>query len=283
MLIDDILWHTALRKAENPTPAMRARMTRATKFVLRQDFAIAADELSLDYPSLDKAVKLARLPYPECWLEVAQQDRKSFSNSACKEDTLPIRRLGWLLTQTDNSGAWKAEMLWVFVEPADDGGPLISTSPLAVEIDTRADTLARAISWNIASDLSPSAYAAARSESPSHWLPDWPGEYEYVIAVLALLNSKNVVELAPTDFAQKNKRRVKDGKPPLFDHYTIGIPGRYKMRHVSDGAQGRELRAHFVRGHFKVRRTGVFFWSAYRRGNLAHGFVHKNYVLRLGE
>jgi hypothetical protein len=110
-----------------------------------------------------------------------------------------------------------------------------------------------------------------RSESPSRWLSDWRGECEYVIAALALLNSKNVVEMGLTDFAQKNNRRVKDGKPPLFDHYTIGIPGRYKMRHVSDGASGRELRAHC--GHFKVRRTGVFFWAALTELELLVGQV----------
>jgi hypothetical protein len=44
---------------------------------------------------------------------------------------------------------------------------------------------------------------------------------------------------------------------------------------------GIERKLHMVRGHFKVRRTGVFFWNAFQRGNPALGFMHKDYELRL--
>jgi hypothetical protein len=63
---------------------------------------------------------------------------------------------------------------------------------------------------------------------------------------------------------------------------VVNIPQRYKQRHDVAAGDGAELRAHFVRGHFKARKTGVFFWSAYRRGNPALGFAHKDYRLARG-
>jgi len=35
-----------------------------------------------------------------------------------------------------------------------------------------------------------------------------------------------------------------------------------------------EMRAHMVRGHFKVRRTGVYWWRAFVRGR--HGTVDRD-------
>jgi hypothetical protein len=68
----------------------------------------------------------------------------------------------------------------------------------------------------------------------------------------------------------------------LFSYHLLYIPSRYKQRNISaDGnPSGRELRAHYVRGHFKARKTGVFFWSAYRRGSEKLGCIHKDYALR---
>jgi hypothetical protein len=45
-------------------------------------------------------------------------------------------------------------------------------------------------------------------------------------------------------------------------------------------AEHRELRAHFVRGHFKARKSGVFWWSPHARGDLSRGMVAKDYEVR---
>jgi hypothetical protein len=83
---------------------------------------------------------------------------------------------------------------------------------------------------------------------------------------------------------QPYKRRRLLRKPLLFDYHLICIPQRYRERHHLDGdADSAQLRAHFVRGHFKVRKTGIFWWSAYQRGDPKLGFVHKDYKLRLPE
>jgi hypothetical protein len=52
------------------------------------------------------------------------------------------------------------------------------------------------------------------------------------------------------------------------------------MRASSTGSaehQHRDLRLHFVSGHFKVRKSGVFWWNMHARGMGAKGFIDKDY------
>jgi hypothetical protein len=37
------------------------------------------------------------------------------------------------------------------------------------------------------------------------------------------------------------------------------------------GIDREAARAHLVRGHFKIRRTGVFWWSSFLRGDAGKG------------
>jgi hypothetical protein len=80
MLIDELLTNPILDKSGFWTPDLRGRLSKATMFSLRRDFAMAADEFSLSRNNIEKVLPLARLPYPECWLEVAQEDRRSFAD-----------------------------------------------------------------------------------------------------------------------------------------------------------------------------------------------------------
>jgi hypothetical protein len=53
---------------------------------------------------------------------------------------------------------------------------------------------------------------------------------------------------------------------------------------ISQGVSEGEIRAHMVRGHFKVRRrqdgtAGIYWWSSHLRGRLDHGFVDKSYAV----
>jgi hypothetical protein len=109
---------------------------------------------------------------------------------------------------------------------------------------------------------------------------EWVGGPKFLLATLALLNARNASEIVDIDMTKSNKRRKLLRKPLLYDYHLLCIPSRYKQRNVeSAGEDTRQLRAHFVRGHFKLRKTGLFFWSAYQRGNVALGFAHKDYVL----
>ena len=72
MLIDQLLGDPMLAKIGYLTADLRGRLAKAPKFVLRRDFAMAADALSDSLDDINKALPFCRLPYPECWIDVAQ-------------------------------------------------------------------------------------------------------------------------------------------------------------------------------------------------------------------
>jgi hypothetical protein len=63
MLIDEILSDPIIKQAGYLTTDLRGRLSKATKFVLQHDFAMAADEFSSDIDNVnhDSALKAAQL------------------------------------------------------------------------------------------------------------------------------------------------------------------------------------------------------------------------------
>lgn len=98
MLVDLILSNQILVKAGMLSAGLRGRLTKVTKFIARRDFAMAADEFGSSIDNLNKALPFARLPYNECWLEVAQEDRKSFAEAGpIEEGDGKLARVGYVL------------------------------------------------------------------------------------------------------------------------------------------------------------------------------------------
>lgn len=98
------------------------------------------------------------------------------------------------------------------------------------------------------------------------------GNIKIAMCILLLLNSRsNIVKINPPskDSERLNKARSKKGLYPLVSNHEITfdiarILG--KDSNLSPEDAKREMAASLVRGHFKVRKTGVFFWSPYVRG-----------------
>lgn len=279
----------------------RGLLAKAARFVMAEDFVVASDQLSRDLGTVEKALPFARLPYPVCWLEFAHADREKF----IEEDYDRLRqvqpvRIGWLLQQTDSNGSWEASMFWSF-DAANEKTfgieALRASSPNRIHISGAAALLCcdaskfsrglmavfelkRGHIADQADEWCTELFGHKPPIAPGYY-DDWQGEPKYLAAALALMNSKNAAETVKVDIPAKlNKRRQRDGKLPFLDYHLLRIPGRYKQKNVAGEATGQQLRAHFVRGHFKVRRTGVFFWSTFQRGNPTLGFVHKDYILR---
>lgn len=106
---------------------------------------------------------------------------------------------------------------------------------------------------------------------------DVEGEPAYMEALLICLQAKNILHSSPLDIPEKlQNARVKSGKQKLVEFTRVDID-------LSRGASGRAgvgqdraaLRAHFVRGHFKIRQTGIFWWSPYVRGDAVLGTVRQ--------
>lgn len=116
---------------------------------------------------------------------------------------------------------------------------------------------------------------------------DVQDEMGHLFATLILMNSKNCVNIAEAELPVKlNKARRKHGKPELLPYSTVRIElTKSQQRAVASGVMSREdARRHLVRGHFKVRTSGVFWWGDFWRGNAARGTIERStHVIETGE
>lgn len=101
------------------------------------------------------------------------------------------------------------------------------------------------------------------------------------LPALILLNCRNAVEREHVSAPEKlNKKRVARGKPPLVEHIVVKVSLNAKVRRRAEAAgtgTGRWIRGSLVRGHFKVRKTGIFWWSPHARSG--YGAVTRTTIL----
>lgn len=273
MLIDQILADPDGQSRRAMTFELRGQLSKVVKFVLGSDFAIAADQFRNDFNSLEKGRLFCRLPFNECWIEFSHADRCTARIEKTPEGAVQKKRIGYLLTQTHHDGSFVGR---IFISCHQFVGHVEwITAPVELRYDPHSVDFETAYLFR-------EIYSSKFSKEELSVY--WKGEPRYLTAVLELLQSKNATEIAPLiDLSQLNRRRAQQDRPLLYSYHLVSIPGRYKELHLRNipaaGGDPVQLRAHFVRGHFKVRKTGVFFWSAYQRGNPALGFVHKDYAL----
>jgi hypothetical protein len=217
------------------------------------------------------------LPFNECWFEVAQADRRFFASAPFEPGDGKVSRVGFLCTLLNHQGSWSAQLFWSFAASETFIGHLLppSLSGYMLIVDPHQSDVLEATSFDEASGLQP-FYRQLSS------MDDWIGESGFLIATLALLNWRNTAEVQPVKAANKRRRLL--GKPLLFDYSLISIPHRYQQRHhLNDSTNPTQFRQHWCKGHFKARKTGIFWWSDHLRGDPKHGFAHRDYKLRLPE
>lgn len=113
-------------------------------------------------------------------------------------------------------------------------------------------------------------------EVVSAWMGDIQGECAAMNAFLLLLNAPNALEVEQGPNVDKlNRARAKHGRPALLSHRVTRLRvSAARMRDAkASGMTAAQMRAHLVRGHFKVRQTGVFWWTSFVRGT--HGTVDR--------
>jgi hypothetical protein len=279
MLCDDV---AALHGGE-----VANRLTEAQRFLLKRDAVAAAVNVSMTKPSsLISGVGLCKAPYRTIWLEWALADQMDASGIPGHSG-----RAG-LLIQSDRSlMAGSADVvLW----PKTAIGPELL--PSAFRFDYRENFEKRAaatIERAAFSTYSPEDQFAMREISMRHPLSGTLGQRpraagaalnQALIAMssLMLLNSRNSVEIAEPDISRLNRARGKSGKRPFFSYRTVDLSfsKTQKNRAEASGLTAAEKRLHLVRGHFKVRSTGVFWWMPHWRGDLTTGFADKQYEVR---
>ncbi|MGI9491893.1 MAG: hypothetical protein ACR2QF_05760 [Geminicoccaceae bacterium] len=100
--------------------------------------------------------------------------------------------------------------------------------------------------------------------SATHFLRDWEREGLTVISSMILMNSRDLAVRVPVSQVKLNRKRRARGKLPLESHTILRLGAGMG---IPQGGSRASSRAHLVRGHFKVRRGGVFWWNSHIRGD----------------
>lgn len=317
MLIDEILESPIINMPPNYSHVFKQRLRAAVKFDMAPDFAAAADTLAMDYGTIAHAIPFCRLPFKSMWIEVAASTRPRFHVAGIHLpglQTIP-KRVGFLIDAVDEKlSSFKAHQFWSFhdtekppnvselamlfkpekastspewIDKAEKEHRIlkIETSPMWRESSNETKAMLTSVIGAIPPDW-PASWEAIAKKSASYAqlayeinVADWSGEPVFLLAALALLNTVNAHEREQVVHTKLNKARVKSGKTPLQDYYTLKIHTRLKERFAGDGSgHYKELRGHLVRGHWKVRKTGIYFWKPFIRGDRKN-MIHKTYQL----
>jgi len=308
MLCDDLLSDDLLPTLYDGLDKTYAKIAKAQKFMLSREFAIAADGLVDNVAELQKIAPFCFTPFPLTWVEWAFKDRphwdwqgpyKARPVDRTRHQREPIR-VGVLLEQQDGrASCYKIHLFWKLRERPDDcsseyngslAALLFDAEKAAQELEDQPDPLLRGTRTGPADfgkDLMMKSVTFAPEVAErllQYAMEDWGGEFRYVLAVLGLLNTRNVVHRSPVDNAVMNKKRARHGKRELFSHTILKVRPSIIVRTGGEGPAGhRDLKMHFVRGHFKHRATGLFWWSTHVRGSIEHGMVSKDYELEGSE
>lgn len=292
--------------------AITSDLMRATKFILPPP-----DKMNVKVTK--PALKLLRLPYPICAFEfncpMAKAEgidgvntlttSKSTKRIAlaydCRKDVGPVAMLketgklpknaeGILvisLYYLDEMNLWNPSFGAGYMDEdtaSENGEVLIDNKTIQAQIKI-APILTECISHFLG--------GMSRIEKGNTLINDVMDETAMATRACLMLNTKNLQVVKVSEAPEKlNKKRSKNNKPPFFEYHTIDIffsesGNRVDRKQVNYGA----IKDHFnnmalskkwgtVMGHFKVRSTGIFWWSEHGRGNKSQGIIEKEYRLK---
>lgn len=112
------------------------------------------------------------------------------------------------------------------------------------------------------------------------WLKDLGGETNFIHAFILMLNSRNAIERETPDISRLNKARRRRGRPEFLSHVITRIyMSKSRMRSAdAQGISREQARWHSVMGHFKVRKSGVFWWAPFMRGDPTKPLPRSHYA-----
>ena len=244
----------------------RLMLSQAQKFILTRGFCEVANQLGQSFEECAALKHLFRLPHNNMWIEFGfatpkpvavilqkadaetealLQGRAGYQQLNCK-NALSITRI---LGSYDNALSWVALPQSLRIKPNGNLGMTLTLFDTTVRQE-QIDSLV--------------------TESIAYCM------------YLATLNSRTIVEMETVNGENHNPKSAASGKRTLFEHRVLHIKPEIKhmMREAeaSDSEEHEGVRAHWRRGHFKVRKTGVFWWSPHVAGRSDLGQVEKKYV-----
>lgn len=319
MLADELIASEQLRRALGDADhnALSNALRAAQRFSLSREFAGAATQIShTNTSSFANCMVVCRAPAQLCWLEVPNSFRSDFmeDNWIANHDHISrATRVGILLESVSSdcteycaSLAFKCENGTLAISTISTNVNLYGMRDLpdwhreavhkfysgmlsGAELDAALSIESRALACPCRFTSRPIArlkeiYGSGEEDLDrlfSDEKHNWDGEMKFWFSALALLNTRNVGGTVTQDMSKINKARFRSGKKPLLGYSVCTIDAAKTSTSSGRGhASKGEIRAHFMRGHFKLRKTGVFWWRPSMRGNLGAGAVTKSYSVR---
>jgi hypothetical protein len=298
MLCDDVIACHRLTEVYDGLDKCMPKIKDAHKFILSKEFATIADGFVDNTEELGRIAPLCNIPFPLTWIEFVHDDRPHW-DPAGPHGSRPVdptrhqgqpSRVGFLLEQIDKANHWAVHLFWRLRHvPPEDAAMDVNTSLMAIEFDgslaNGKEPLFESVKPRFANFglklmmsmklLQPDVYDRLRAYAEE----DWGGEFRFLLSTLGLLNARNVVQAQKIDNAKVNKHRVQKGKRPLFSHSVIKVRPFIVVGGKADTGNHRQLRLHMVRGHFKRKKNGLFWWSMHARGLASEGVVQHDYEL----
>ena len=304
MLCDKLIAATYVENlASSSLLQLHMQLQQAQKFDLSSDAVAAAEEMMSSYDRIAHTIEHIRLPFPNLWMEVAHQHRARFLRAPMHLPSMQSvpKRVGFLLSEVTPK-RFAVHLFWEHLNgnlnmsnraTYYDLGRAASAAPVPLENSInkyKFFSTPSAEEWVRASDITRGQLTAIAIPGEPVFktsLPefvtqqqaellfeiaaaDWSGETVFILSVLALLNTVNAVITERVDCSRLNKARAKHKKHPLANHYVLKIHPRIKRyikREDDPKNPHKYLRGHFVRGHWKVRKTGIYFWHSHIRGD----------------
>jgi hypothetical protein len=288
------------------------RLMKAERFVFDDEARAAIAQIASSKPTaLMTALPLCRLPFERCWFEWPGALDEHRNDTLDEKHVLP-RAWGVLLEATDSTlQRFDASFAWDF-KPGDidfsEYGPAvrrvwdgntINLGTVGLHVDwadwedwteiraANEAEAASALQTTVTTFIPPHSrdmIAALKATQPSEIEPllasnfeDIKGEMSYVIAALCLLNTKNYTDISSVDLSKQNKARMRRRKRPLLSYSTVKIrlSKQERLAAKAGGMTREEMRRHVVRGHFKIRSSGIYWWRPFIRGSVAAGEVKR--------
>ena len=99
--------------------------------------------------------------------------------------------------------------------------------------------------------------------------------YDFIVRI----NSPRITEFRPCDdLTRINRKRARQGRPPLSSYQVVDLNRDVKASlRLNDQEEGG-VRFHWRRGHFKARKSGLFWWKPHTAGRREFGEIRKEYV-----
>lgn len=239
-------------------PEMRRIFTDAARFVLDADVAAAIDAVKTDGDAMHRALHLARPPHPITWIEF-ESVVPTVEYRVDDAGRLAVHRYAdaEAIRQTAGGG------IRVGIMAEDHDG--IYT--LGVASCRRDRTVV--VRGGIGITEGGVQYLAATGAQDRATLAAAAG---MALRFFLLLNTRNrVVRIIDGPSMSKlNKQRRRKGKDDLLESQMVKLDLSRPIAQVirrGGTPNHRAIAAHVVRGHFKLRSTGIFWWSPFVRGS----------------